>query len=277
MTKDSMLKISDIEDKIAGYKNFFDSTKEVNEQVLLRDHLTDSQNHFLETLQKFDYFAKTNRNPARTPQISSQVVNYIDDLDKIEQEIKAEQERRLSSQSSTGLSDLFHHEMSVNAPLNPERKKFSTINSKNDSFYHQGVLEEENLAEIELRLKREDAEKRSAQIADQERYNHVKSNASALFAILKSLENQRKCPEFIAKQKANDDLKGYEGDYFEVKLTSVFGQDQEKIIRVVNLEDGDFAILCQSLDGVFRSISDRDFSDKIFGGILKAIYLSAND
>lgn len=271
-----MLKISDIENKIAGYKNFFDSTREVNEQVLLQDSLTDSQSDFFETLQKFDYFSKANRNPEKTPQISSQVVNYIDDLDKIEQEIKSEQERRLSSQSSTGLSDLFHHEMSMDAPLNTSKTQFSSTNSKKTSFYHQEILDKE-VEEIEVKLKREGAEKRSVQVADHERYNHVKSNASALFAILKALNDKEECLKFIYKLKADEGCKEYDGDYFEVKMIGDYVPNQDKIIRVASLSGGDFAILCQSLDGVFRSISDQDFSDKTFSGILKAIYSSSND
>ncbi len=271
MSKASRLNISDIEYKIAGYRSFFDSTKEVNEQILSQNDLTDSQSLFLEILREFDCFTQSNRNPAQNREVNLKVENYIESLDEIEREIRREQEKRLTLNSSSRLSDLFHNENSFNNPMQPEGRSKVASGISSIDLMDRNILHSSQVVNNKVDSYSND-EQVKVDITPHQRSSHLKSNASVLFAILSNISSKQDCPYFLGKKKASQ-INGHE--FFEINIKNSILQERQRSIRVM-FKNKDFFILSQSHDGVFREIKDLEMSDKILSKILKAIYLSSN-
>ncbi len=255
MRQDLPLNITDIESKISGYRSFFDSAKEVNDQ-LFHGHLTSTQDAFLEILKEFDSYARANRDPDKTQEISLRITGYIDSLDYIEDEIRLEQEKRLVSSSSKEISHLFHQEDSILSLTDSQI-------SDEDFFSHQ----DSNLTEEEIRLK-------AHHIASQEGLAILNSNASALFSVSKTVASKSNCPDFLSKKESQKDDET-SGEFFEITIKDESSKRQDRVIKIARLKDGGYAIFSKSHDRVFHEVTDSKLSQGLFSKILKTIYSSS--
>ncbi len=273
MSKNSSLNIADIESKIAGYRSFFDSTKEVNEQIFHQERLTSSQNAFLEILKEFDNYAKSNRNPEKNDETISKITSYIQNLDGIENEIRIEQEIRLSSNNSSKMSSIFHHGHSLTCPILPEKPKKTIFEKSNDFYFSQIDIENDFEEEAKAKLTDEEIHQKVNQIIAQEKSPKPNSEAFVLFSILSNLAAKNNYQNLILKKESSKD-DPHKDLFFQVSIKGSSSKEREKIVRVARSKDGDFAIFSRSHDRNFYEAKEN--SGALFNKVLKEIYLNSD-